>query len=110
MTLELINEYGLLANTLLQTNLNSADKYGLTSFIGINETNGYNVLGHKIYDVATSVNYLTFEYALPLISGIGSGSDKMFLIGNIYSLRMELTMDAIDNFTVAATAGGSVGT
>jgi len=107
--LDTINEYGLLANTLLQSQLNGADKYGLSSSMGFNLDNVYNVLGHKIYDTATSVNYLTFEYALPLISLIGSGCDKLFPIGNIYSLRLEFTMDSYSNFTVAATAGGSIG-
>ena len=36
VTLETINEYGLLANTLLQTQLNGADKIGLTSSMGFN--------------------------------------------------------------------------
>ena len=109
VTLESINEYGLLANTLLQTQLNGADKYGLSSCMGFNNDNGYSVLGHKIFDATTTVNYLTFEYALPLIGILGSGTDKMFPTGNIYSLRVELTMDAFTNFTVAATAAGSVG-
>ena len=109
VTLESINEYGLLANTLLQTQLNGADKIGLSSSMGFNSVDAYSVLGHKIFDAATTVNYLTFEYSIPIIGILGSGTDKLFPTGNIYSLRVELTMDAITNFTVAATAGGTIG-
>ena len=110
VTLETINEYGLLANTLLQTQLNGADKYGLSASMGFQSTTPFNTLGHKIFDAATTVNYLTFEYALPIIGILGSGTDKLFPTGNIYSLRVELTMDSFVNFTLAATAGGSVQT
>jgi len=83
VTLDTINEYGLLANTLLQTQLNGADKLGLTASMGFNQINNYNTLGHKIFDAATTVDYLTFEYALPLIGILGSGTDKLFPTGNV---------------------------
>lgn len=108
VTLETINEYGLLANTLLQTQLNSADKVGLSAALGFNTITPWSVLGHYIYKAASGTENLTFEYALPIIGILGSGTDKMFPTGNIYSLRYELTMDDFNNFTVAGTAGGLV--
>ena len=108
VTLETINELGVLANVLLQSQLNGADKIGLSSAMGFNVLYPYTTLGHYINKSATSSENLTFEYALPLIGILGSGTDKMIPIGNINSLRLELTMDSYSNFTVAMTAGGSV--
>jgi len=47
---------------------------------------------------------LTYEYALPIIGILGSGTDKMIPTGAFASLRYELTVDAVANFT-ALTAG-----
>ena len=108
--LESIGEFGVCCNALLQTQLNSADKIGLSSSMGFNANNGFTVLGHKIFDSATSINYLTFSYSLPIVGLLGSGCDKFFPIGNIHSLRYELTMDAITNFTLQATALSAIAT
>ena len=104
VTLETINEYGVLANLLLNTQLNSADKVGMSASFGLPETTTTCVsnVGHIINGAAP--NQLTFEYAIPVIGILGSGTDKMLPIGAFYSLRLELTMDSFSNFVIDSTA------
>ena len=109
VTLESINEVGVLAHTLLQTQLNASDKIGLTSCMGFNTEGGWNCLGHRINGSASAPSAFVFEYALPLIGILGSGSDKMIPVGNLFGLRLELTMDAYANFTVSKTGGAVTG-
>ena len=106
--LETIGELGVLANMLLNSQLNSSDKLGLTSSLGfaydITVNNASNAtMGHRIFFSATLEN-LTFEYAIPLIGILGSGTDKMLPVGAFYSLRLELLMDSFSNFVVDSTA------
>jgi len=77
--------------------------------VGFNLDNGVNVLGHNFFDAAKTVNHLAFEYALPIIGILDSGTDKRFSVGNIYSLKIELTMDSFAISTVSATGAGSIG-
>ena len=109
VTLETIGELGVLANALLQTQLNGSDKLGLGSCMGFSTTNAWNCLGHEINQSVGNPGFLTFEYALPLIGVLGSGSDKMIPVGSIYGLRLELTMDNFANFTVSKTGGAVTG-
>ena len=106
--LETIGELGVLANMLLNSQLNASDKLGLSSSLGfaydLTVQNSSNAtVGHKIYSSANLEN-LTFEYAIPLIGILGSGTDKMLPIGAFYSLRLELTMDSFSNFVIDSTA------
>lgn len=109
--LETIGEVGVLANMLLNSQLNSSDKLGLTSSLGFayesyiapNAT-----VGHRIYFGANLEN-LTFEYAIPLIGILGSGTDKMIPVGAFYGLRFELTMDSYSNFVLDTTVNKTSG-
>ena len=105
--LESINECGVLASMLFNTQLNDSDKKGLSSAFGFNfVNNAYSssaTAGHRIWNDATTQG-LTFEYCCPLIGILGSGTDKMIPIGAIYGLRFELTCDAVSNFVKAVTA------
>ena len=108
--LESISELGILANLLLNTQLNYADKNGLSSSMGF----GYDTTlasnattGHRIF--ATTLDNLTFEYSIPLIGILGSGTDKFFPIGAFYGLRFELTMDSYGNFVLDSTANATTG-
>jgi hypothetical protein len=101
--LETINEYGILANLLINTQLNASDKVGMAPAFGTPDShlNAMSNGGHLIFDTATAT---TFEYALPVIGILGSGTDKMIPTGAFASLRFELTLDSVEYFT-ALTAG-----
>ena len=106
--LESINEVGVCASMLLNISLNDADKKGLSPSMGFDGDNvtAYGASansGHQINRDAT-INNLIFEYATPIIGILGTGTDKMFPIGNIFGLRFELTVDDYANFTKAVTA------
>jgi hypothetical protein len=106
--LESINEVGVLTSMLLNISLNDADKKGLSPSLGFDGDNitAYGAsanTGHQI-NKDTSINNLIFEYATPLVGILGTGTDKMFPIGNIFGLRFELTVDDYAFFTKAATA------
>jgi len=104
LVLESINELGVLANFLINTQLNSSDKVGMAPAFGVPDTNSYAVSngGHLIN--STAPNQLTFEYAIPLIGVLGSGTDKMIPIGAFASLRYELTLDDYTKFTQYAAS------
>ena len=108
ITLESINEIGVLANFLINTQLNASDKVGMAPAFGVSDTHltAISNIGHSINDSA--LNGVTFEYALPLIGILGSGTDKLLPVGSFYSLRLELTMDNFANFTLAATTANAV--
>jgi len=86
--LESINELGVLANFLINTQLNASDKVGMAPAFGTPDThiNALSNGGHPIFDTA---NATTFEHALPIIGILGSGSDKMIPTGAFASLRYE---------------------
>ena len=64
-------------------------------------------VGHRIF--YNTVDNLTFEYSLPIIGILGSGTDKFFPIGAFYGLRYELTMDSFSNFVLDSTANLTTG-
>jgi len=114
--LESINELGVLSNALLNLQLNDGDKRGLSMALGFDYETGTNTAsatgGHKINNSATvggavnTLDGLVFDYAIPIIGILGSGTEKMIPIGEFYGLRYELTMDSYLNFTKAITANG----
>ena len=101
--LESINEVGVLASMLFNTQLNDGDKKGLSASFGFGLASASSTAGHKIW-TNSAVENLSFEYCCPLIGILGSGTDKMIPIGAIYGLRFELTCDAVANFVKAVTA------
>ena len=111
--LESINEVGVCASMLLNISLNDADKRGLSPALGFefNNAGAYGSsanVGHKI-NADAALQALAFDYATPLIGILGTGTDKMFPIGNIFGLRFELTVDDYVNFTKATTANAVSG-
>ena len=103
--LESINELGVLASMLVNLQLNDADKRGLSSAMGFEYgSTAYNcsaVAGHLINNTADAAGVIdgqTFDYCIPIIGILGSGTNKMFPIGEIYGLRIEWTMDQFANF------------
>ena len=104
--LESINEVGVLASMMFNCQLNDGDKRGLSPTLGFSpvQTAYYasSTAGHLINKTAQAAGVLdglVFDYAIPLIGILGSGTDKMWPLGAIYGLRFELTMDSFANFT-----------
>jgi len=131
--LESINEVGVLASMLFNCQLNDSDRKGLSPALGFDyntysfpttanaaantttaNSTGVNTVSSASSTVAHQINAnttlagLTFDYAIPLIGILGSGTDKMFPIGAIYGLRFELTMDSYSNFTKLFTGTNQV--
>ena len=86
--------------------LNDGDKRGLSPCLGFsNQSASYyssSTAGHQINRSAQTAGVmdgLNFDYAIPLIGILGSGTDKIWPLGAIYGLRFELTMDSFGNFT-----------
>lgn len=112
VVLESINEVGVLTSMLFNTCLSDGDKRGLSSAFGFSsgQSNTPNIASataaHEINrttQAAGVLDGLSFDYCIPIIGILGSGTDKMFPIGAIYGLRFELTMDAFQNFTKLET-------
>lgn len=85
--LEQVNSYGLLQNFLLQNTVNLAQRYGgMTVGLGCdsNSANGID-LPHA------AVGTYRFNFCLPLISIIGVNSDKLFPIGMLNNLQLQMT-------------------
>ena len=105
--LESISEIGILAFMLTNVQLNDADKRGLSpSFAFDFSTNAYfpsATAGHQI-NLNTGLSNVTFEYAIPLIGLLGSGTNKMIPLGAMYGLRYELTLDDFTKYTKLQTA------
>ena len=119
--LETINEYGQLANFLIDTSLTKSDKAGLSPILGTNPFDG-SVVGeasYAQYDVVQNVfpagdrsgismststipnvnTSVPYTFCLPLLSGIvGSMCSKMVPVGALNSpIRLEFYLSANDD-------------
>ena len=123
--LETINEYGQLANFLIDTSLTQSDKAGLSPLIGSNPYfNSVNsaapavasavastqVPGDRSGLVVASATALSagipYTFSLPLLSGvIGVNASKMLPVGKLNSpIRVELYLSALDDAIYYGTA------
>jgi hypothetical protein len=128
--LETINEYGQLANFLLDTSLTQSDKVGLSSMIG---SNPYTLANSTANPYAqNTLNYcpviagdrsglpivavlagngintaVPYTFSLPLLSGIiGINSSKMLPVGKLHNpIHVELYWAANDDAIYYADAG-----
>jgi hypothetical protein len=129
--LETINEYGQLANFLLDTSLTQSDKLGLSPLIGSNYftlfTNlNTNVLVPYVLNSTTSVagdrsgmplssvtiaaginTAVPYTFSLPLLSGIiGINSSKMLPVGKLHNpIHIEMYWATNDDAIYYGTAG-----
>jgi hypothetical protein len=112
--LETINEYGQLANLLIDTSLTQSDKAGLSSMIGSSNFNGIinakaTATAFAQYEASTQIQTAgdrnglqiatntaiatapLYSFALPLLSGVvGTLSNKMLPVGKLSSpVRLE---------------------
>ena len=131
--LESINEYGQLANFLIDTSLTQSDKAGLSALIGTNATNntlagqaayaqyGINInsqvagdrSGMSLASVSTAAGINTaipYTFTLPILSGvIGVNSSKMLPLGNLSSpIRCEFYLSQLDDAIYAGTTGAGL--
>ena len=102
--LENINEVGVIANTLFQSQLNAADKVGLSAALGFVDdiTLAKATFGHAIQTVAPA--QLVFDYCVPIIGILGCLTTKMIPLSKVAGIRYELTMDSFANFTAPKAA------
>lgn len=85
--LEQVNQYGLLQNFLLQNTVNLAQRYGgITVGMGTdtNSANGID-LPHA------AVGTYRFNFCIPLLSMIGINSEKLFPVGMVNNLQLQMT-------------------
>jgi hypothetical protein len=87
--LETINNYDILHNMLLNATLNTSQRYANAFQFGA-DSNTFTGIDLPITGVANAT--YTFNCSLPLISIIGvNGGDKLFPIGLIQNLQLQVT-------------------
>jgi len=84
--LEQINQYGLLQNFLLQNTVSYSQRTGGISQMGCdtNSANGID-LAHA------TVGTYRYNFSIPLLSMIGINSDKLFPVGMVNNLQLQMT-------------------
>jgi len=89
--LEQINQYGLLQNFLLQNTVNLAQRYGgLTIGMGTDSNSATGIeLGHA------SATTFRYNFSIPLLSMIGINSDKLFPVGMVNNLQLQMTTSTL---------------
>ena len=129
--LETCNEYGQLANFLIDTSLTASDKAGLSPLIGTNYVNSTatSINAYAPSALNTSLQYagdrsgqslasvavangigtaIPYVFTLPILSGIiGVNASKMLPIGKIQGapIRCEFTLSQNDDAIYYGTAG-----
>lgn len=89
--LEQVNQYGILQNFLLQNTVNLAQRYGgITVGMGCdsNSANGID-LPHA------AVGTYRFNFCIPLLSIIGINSEKLFPVGMVNNLQLQMTTSTL---------------
>jgi hypothetical protein len=85
--IETINGYGVLQNFLLQNSVNFAERYGGLSVCMGTDTNTTNGIDLPI----TTAGSYRFNFTIPLLSVIGANYDKLFPVGSINNLQLQMT-------------------
>jgi hypothetical protein len=98
--LEQVNQYGLLQNYLLQNTVNLAQRYGGVTIGFGTDTNGANgiELGHA------SATTFRYNFSIPLLSMIGINSDKLFPVGMVNNLQLQMTTSTLLPIVAYCTA------
>ena len=124
-TLESINEYGQLANFLIDTSLTRSDKYGMSPLIGTNAilrtstttvaaasdnvitTYGGDRSGQSLASETSYAASIPYTFSLPVLSGIiGINASKMLPIGQLMApIRCEFILASNDDAIYYGTAG-----
>lgn len=88
--LEQVNQYGLLQNFLLQNTVNIAERYGGVSIAMGCDSNSAS--GIELGIAATSYKY---NFSIPLLSMIGINSEKLFPVGMLNNLQLQMTTSTL---------------
>lgn len=103
--IETINQYGMLQNFLLNNTVNASERNGGISIAMGADSNSLN--GIDLAHSATGT--YRYNFCIPLCSVIGFNSDKMFPIGAINNLSLQLTTSnlypLVSHSTAVTTAG-----
>jgi len=88
--LEQINQYGLLQHFLLQNTVSYSQRAGGISQMGCdtNSANGID-LAHA------TVGTYRYNFSIPLLSMIGINSDKLFPVGMVNNLQLQMTTSSL---------------
>lgn len=95
--IENINNYGQLANTVINSMVNFADRYSL-GFAGCDSDSANGI---DLVHAATGTYSYTFT--IPLLSMIGQSTDKFLPIGLINNLQLSMTTSAFAPITAFCT-------
>jgi len=87
--IETINGYGVLQNFLLQNTVNFAERYGGLSVCMGTDTNSNTGIDLAYAGVAGVV--YRYNFTIPLLSVIGANYDKLFPVGSINNLQLQMT-------------------
>lgn len=89
--LEQVNQYGLLQNYLLQNTVNLSQRTG-----GISIAMGADSNSASGIDISTQgVQSFRYNFSIPLLSMIGVNSDKLFPVGMVNNLQLQMTTATI---------------
>jgi hypothetical protein len=87
--IETINAYGVLQNFLLQNSVNFAERFGGLSVCMGADTNTNTGIDLGI-NGAVNFQY-RYNFTIPLLSVIGANYDKLFPVGSINNLQLQIT-------------------
>jgi hypothetical protein len=85
--LEQVNQYGLIQHFLLQNTVSSSERFGGISIAMGSDSNSSS--GIEL-GIAATGSY-RYNFSIPLLSMIGINSDKLFPIGMLNNLQLQLT-------------------
>ena len=97
--IETVNQYGLLANYLLQNTVSLSERQG-----GIGNCMGADVNSANGIDLGTTATSFRYNFCIPLISVIGLNTDKFFPIGSVNNMQLVMTTAAITPIVCYNTA------
>jgi hypothetical protein len=87
--IETINGYGNLQNFLIQNSVSFSERYGGLSICMGTDTNTNT--GIDLPWVGAAATVYRFNFTIPLLSVIGANYDKLFPVGSINNLQLQMT-------------------
>lgn len=100
--IETINNYGLLQNFMLQNTVNQSERNGGISIAMGADSNSAS--GIEVAHTGASASY-RYNFCIPLMSVIGvNTADKLFPIGSVNNLQLQMTTAALTPIIAYATA------
>jgi hypothetical protein len=84
--LEQINQYGLIQHFLLQNTVSTSERFG-----GISVAMGTDSNSSSGIELGVGATTYRYNFSIPLLSMIGVNSDKLFPIGMLNNLQLQMT-------------------